>query len=78
MKLKTSISIIAGCLVIFLFIMLPVFLSIEKKKDEIELKFQGSEFSLIDVNNENITETSFQGPSQQYFLDLQIVLTFAQ
>ena len=61
MKLKTSITIITGCLVIFLFIMLPVFLSMEKKKDEIETKFQGSEFSLIDVNNENITETSFQG-----------------
>ena len=55
MKLKTSITIITGCLVIFLFIMLPVFLSMEKKKDEIETKFQGSEFSFIDVNNENIT-----------------------
>ena len=67
MNLKTSISIIAGCLVIFLFIMLPVFLSIEKKKDEIENKFQGSEFSLIDVNNENITEASFKGPLTAIF-----------
>ncbi len=67
MKLKTSFAIITGCLVIFLFIMLPVFLSIEKKKDEIELKFQGSEFSLIDVNNENITEDSFQGPLTAIF-----------
>ena len=60
MKLKTSITIIVGCLLIFLFIMLPVFLSMEKQKDEIEAKFQGSKFSLIDVNNENITEASFQ------------------
>ena len=67
MKLKISITIITGCLVIFLFIMLPIFLSMEKKKDEIESKFQGSEFSLIDVNNENITETSFQGPLTAIF-----------
>ena len=66
MKLKTSITIISGCLVIFIFIMLPVFLSMEKKKDEIE-KFQGSEFTLIDVNNKNITETSFQGPLTAIF-----------
>ena len=33
MKLKTSITIISGCLFIFLFIMLPIFLSIENKKD---------------------------------------------
>ena len=67
MKLKTSITIITGCLVIFLFIMLPVFLSMEKQKDEIEAKFQGSKFSLIDVNNENITEASFQGPLTAIF-----------
>ena len=58
MKLKTSITIITGCLVIFLFIMLPVFLSMEKKKDEIESKFEGSDFSLLDVNNKTITEPS--------------------
>ncbi len=67
MKLKTSITIIVGCLLIFLFIMLPVFLSMEKQKDEIEAKFQGSKFSLIDVNNENITEASFQGPLTAIF-----------
>ena len=67
MKLKTSITIIVGCLLIFLFIMLPVFLSMEKQKDVIEAKFQGSKFSLIDVNNENITEASFQGPLTAIF-----------
>jgi hypothetical protein len=34
MKLKTSITVITGCLVIFLFLMLPVFLSMEKAKDD--------------------------------------------
>ena len=67
MKLKTSITIITGCLVIFLFIMLPVFLSMEKKQDEFESKFQGSEFSLKDVNDEFITQTSFEGPLTAIF-----------
>ena len=67
MKLKTSITIITGCLVIFLFIMLPVFLSMENQKDEIESKFQGSEFSLLDVNNKTITESSFKGPLTAIF-----------
>ena len=35
MKLKTSITIIAGCLAIFLFILLPIFLSIEKKENAV-------------------------------------------
>ena len=67
MKLKTSIIIIAGCSVIFLFILLPVFLSIEKKEDEYVAKFQGSSFSLKDVNSEIITETSFEGPLTAIF-----------
>jgi protein SCO1/2 len=67
MKLKTSITVITGCLVIFLFLMLPVFLSMEKTKDDIESKFKGSEFSLIDVNNEVITESSFEGPLTAIF-----------
>tara|TARA_B100001750_G_C15379305_1_gene531554 strand:- start:33 stop:623 length:591 start_codon:yes stop_codon:yes gene_type:complete len=67
MKLKTSITIIAGCLVIFLFIMLPIFLSIEKKENEYFSKFQGSSFSLKDVNNEIITESSFKGPLTAIF-----------
>ena len=67
MDLKTSITIITGCLVIFLFIMLPIFLSIEKKQDEFEANFQGSEFSLQDVNDEVITQTSFEGPLTAIF-----------
>ena len=67
MKLKTSIAIITGCLVIFLFIMLPVFLSMEKKQNDFESNFQGSEFSLKDVNDESITQTSFEGPLTAIF-----------
>ncbi len=67
MKLKTSITIISGCLAIFIFIMLPIFLSIEKKEDDYIKKFQGSSFSLKDVNNEIITEESFDGPLTAIF-----------
>ena len=67
MKLKTSITIITGCLVIFLFIMLPVFLSMGKKQNDFESNFQGSEFSLKDVNDESITQTSFEGPLTAIF-----------
>ena len=67
MKLKTSITIILSCLIIFLFIMLPIFLSIEKKEDAYTSKFQGSLFSLKDVNNETITESSFGGPLTAVF-----------
>jgi len=67
MKLKTSITIIVGCLLIFLFILLPIFLSIEKKEDEYVSKFQGSSFSLKDVNNKIIKESSFDGPLTAIF-----------
>ena len=67
MNLKTSITIIIGCLIIFLFVMLPIFLSIEKKENEYVKKFQGSAFSLNDVNNEIITESSFEGPLTAIF-----------
>ena len=67
MNLKTSITIIIGCLVIFLFVMLPIFLSIEKKEDEYVKKFQGSSFSLNDVNKNIITESSFEGPLTAIF-----------
>ena len=67
MNLKTSITIIIGCLVIFLFVMLPIFLSIEKKENEYVKKFQGSSFSLNDVNNDIITESSFEGPLTAVF-----------
>jgi len=67
MKLKTSISIIGGCLIIFLFIMLPVFLSMQDKKDESIASFKGSDFSLKDMNNNTITQDSFDGPLTAIF-----------
>ena len=67
MKLKTSITILAGCLVIFLFIMLPIILSIQDKKDEYVASVTGSSFSLKDVNNNTITEKSFKGPATALF-----------
>jgi len=67
MKLKTSISILAGCLIIFLFIMLPIFLSIEGKKNQNVSAFKGSNFSLKDMNNNTITEESFDGPLTAIF-----------
>ena len=67
MKLKTSISIIGGCLIIFLFIMLPVFLSMKDKKDESISSFKGSDFSLKDMNNNVITEKSFEGQATALF-----------
>ena len=67
MKLKTSITIISGCLFIFLFIMLPIFLSVENKKDEYVASIKGSSFSLKDVNNNIITEKSFEGPLSAIF-----------
>ena len=67
MKLKTSITIISGCLFLFIFLMLPVFLSIKEKKDEMVASFKGSEFSLKDVNNKTITENSFDGPLTAIF-----------
>jgi len=67
MKLKTSISIIGGCLIIFLFIMLPVFLSMKDKKDETVASFKGSDFSLKDMNNNVITQDSFDGPLTAIF-----------
>ncbi len=67
MKLKTSITIMGGCLLIFLFIMLPIVLSIQEKKGNIVLSYSGSSFDLKDVNNEPITEKSFQGPLTAIF-----------
>ena len=67
MKLKTSITIIGGCLIIFLFIMLPVFLSMQDKKDESIASFKGSDFSLKDMNNNTITQKSFDGPLTAIF-----------
>ena len=67
MKLKTSIIIISGCLFIFLFIALPTFLSLKGAKDEFVASLKGSEFSLKDVNNNTITEKSFDGPLTAIF-----------
>jgi len=67
MKLKTSITILGGCLLIFLFIMLPIVLSIQEKKNSIVSSYAGSSFDLKDVNNETITEKSFQGPLTAIF-----------
>ena len=67
MKLKTSITILGGCLLIFLFIMLPIVLSIQEKQDNIVLSYSGSSFILKDVNNEPITEKSFQSPLTAIF-----------
>ena len=67
MKLKTSITIICGCLFIFLFIMLPIFLSVQDKKDEYVAGFKGSDFSLKDMNNNTVTQESFNGPLTAIF-----------
>ena len=67
MKLKTSITIISGCLFIFLFIMLPIFISKQEKKDEYVASYKGSEFSLKDMNNNTITQKSFDGPLTAIF-----------
>ena len=67
MKLKTSITILGGCFLIFLFIMLPIVLSIQEKKEDIVASYSGSTFNLKDVNNEPITEKSFQGPLTAIF-----------
>ncbi len=67
MKLKTSITIIIGCFAIFLFIMLPIFLSIQSNKENYVASFKGSEFSLKDMNNNIITNKSFDGPLTAIF-----------
>ena len=67
MKIKTSITIISGCLIIFLFIMLPIFLSKQDKKEEYVASFKGSNFTLKDMNNKTITQKSFEGPFTAIF-----------
>ena len=67
MKLKTSITILIGCLTIFLFIMLPIFLSIKDTKEDYVASITGSSFSLKDVNNNIITEKSFKSPATALF-----------
>jgi len=67
MKLKTSITVLGGCLVLFTFILLPVVLSIQEKKEDIVASYAGSAFILKDVNDNPITEKSFQGPLTAVF-----------
>ena len=67
MKLKTSITILVGCFGIFLFVMLPIFLSIQSNKENYVASFKGSEFSLKDMNNNEITDESFKGPLTAIF-----------
>ena len=67
MKLKTSIIILSGCFIIFLFIMLPIVLSIQEKKEDIASSYTGSAFNLKNVNNEPVTEKSFEGPLTAIF-----------
>tara|TARA_B100000029_G_scaffold438783_1_gene454968 strand:+ start:192 stop:773 length:582 start_codon:yes stop_codon:yes gene_type:complete len=67
MKLKTSLTIIGGCLFIFLFIMLPIFLSVQGKKEDSVASFKGSDFLLRDMNNKIITQESFKGPLTAIF-----------
>jgi len=67
MKLKTSITILAGCFGIFLFIILPIILSIQNTKEDYTSSIKGSDFSLNDVNDNLITEKSFQGPATALF-----------
>ncbi|MFL2888153.1 MAG: SCO family protein [Pelagibacterales bacterium MED-G40] len=67
MKIKTSLTIITGCFIIFLFIMLPIFLSLQNQKDEYVASMAGSSFSLKDVNNNIITEKSFESPATALF-----------
>ena len=67
MKIKTSVIVISGCLVIFLFLMLPIFLSMQDKKDDYVASFKGSDFSLKDMNNNIITQETFEGPLTAIF-----------
>jgi protein SCO1/2 len=47
--------------------MLPVFLSMQDKKDESIALFKGSDFSLKDMDNNTITQESFNGPLTAIF-----------
>jgi len=47
--------------------MLPIVFSIQEKKDNVVSSYSGSPFVLKDVNNEPITEKSFQGPLTAIF-----------
>ena len=78
MKIKTSITIIIGCLGIFLFIMLPLVLSVQDKQDDYVASITGSSFKLKDVNNNIITEKSFEGPATALFFGFTNSQMYAQ
>ena len=67
MKLKASIVVLTGCLIIFLFLMLPVFLTMKEQKDLSVAAFKGSDFELKDMNDNIITQESFNGPLTAIF-----------
>jgi hypothetical protein len=46
--------VLGGCLALFLFILLPVILSIQEKKEDIVASYVGSPFILKDVNDNPI------------------------
>merc|ERR1712093_566834 len=47
--------------------MLPVFLSMQEQKEKSTGSFKGSDFSLIDMDNNTITQESFNGPLTAIF-----------
>jgi len=47
--------------------MLPIFLSVQSNKEDYVASLKGSEFSLKDMNNNIITEKSFDGPLTAIF-----------
>ena len=61
MKIKTSITIIAGCLFFYSCILCYLFFSQFKKKRDYVASFKGSDFNLTDMNNNSISQESFSG-----------------
>ena len=47
--------------------MLPIFLSVQEKKDDYVASLKGSKFSLKDMDNNIVTEKSFEGPLTAIF-----------
>ena len=72
MKLKTSIIILAGCFGIFLFIMLPIVLSIQDEKEEaLQVKKEKEEESKrpsVGIYPRDKKETSSNIESQNLYL----------
>jgi protein SCO1/2 len=47
--------------------MLPIFLSVQNKKEDYVASFKGIDFTLQDMNNNTITQNSFNGPLTAIF-----------